>query len=80
MSETRNSSDRDRRVAKVVLALFPFSLWFPKKREGEKEQRLWLFASLLSDLQTDLLKMDGCKHLLVCSASERSQDGCLSVL
>lgn len=24
----------------------------PKKREGEKEQRLWLSASLLSDLQT----------------------------
>ena len=68
------------RIAKVVLALFPFSLR-PKKREGEKEQRLWLFASLLSDLQTDLpVKMDGCKHLLVCSASDRSQDGRLSVL
>lgn len=39
------------KIAKIVLALFPFSLW-PPKREGEKEQRLWLFASLLSDLQT----------------------------
>lgn len=46
------------RIAKVVLALFPFSHSpppTPKEKEGKKEQRFWLFASLLGDLQMDLL-------------------------
>lgn len=70
------------RIAKVVLALFPSFLSLAQNT-GEKEQRLWLFANLLSDLQTADRSAceDGCcKHLVVCSASDRSQGSRMSSL
>lgn len=52
MAETRDNSDKQRENCRGCLGIVSFLSLPPQKREGEKEQRIWLFASLLSDLQT----------------------------
>lgn len=57
-ADTRGSSDKPRENCQGCLGIVSF-LSFPtappKEKEGKKEQRFWLFASLLGDSQTDLL-------------------------
>lgn len=56
---TRGSSDKPRENCQGCLGIVSFlSLPRPpqkKTKEGKKEQRFWLFASLLGDSQMDLL-------------------------
>lgn len=83
MAETRDSSDKHRENCQGCLGIVSFLSLAPKKGRERKSRRFGYLpvCLVICGQQTDLpVKMDGCKHLLVCSASDRSQDDRLSFL